>query len=96
MLTKQDKEEITNIIVETIKEVVLPVFETVATKEDLKKLATKEDLKGLSTQEDLDSVNARLDSIDRKLDRTFEKVLDHEDRLTAVEKIPVIAHQLKK
>lgn len=43
MLTTQDKEDIRDIIVDVMKEVLFPVFETLATKEDLAKVGQKLD-----------------------------------------------------
>ena len=62
MLTKKDKGDIKDIVVDVIKEVVMPAFETVATKEDLRKVEQR--------------LDNRLDVVDRKLDKVAANQLD--------------------
>jgi len=62
MLTKKDKGDIKDIVVDVIKEVVIPAFETVATKEDLRKVEQR--------------LDNRLDVVDRKLDKVAANQLD--------------------
>lgn len=38
---------------------------------------------------------ADVDRIERKLDKVFDTNLDHERRITDIESVPVIAHELK-
>ena len=85
MLTKKDKSDIKDIVVDVIKEVVLPVFETVATKDDLKRTEQRLDNR-------LDKVEQRLDVVDSKLDKVAANQLDdkytikdHEKRLKKLE-----------
>lgn len=58
MLTKGDKNDIKDIVVDVIQEVVMPAFETVATKKDLRKVEQR--------------LDNRLDVVDRKLDRWLQ------------------------
>lgn len=42
-----------------------------------------------------DKIEARLDGIDRKLDRNLDKELVQDGRLDKIESVPVVAHALK-
>jgi len=83
MLTKKDKGDIKDIVVDVIKEVVIPAFETVATKEDLRKVEQR--------------LDNRLDVVDRKLDKVAANQLDdifiikdHEKRIKKIESSKLI------
>lgn len=71
MLTKKDKDDIKEIVVDVIQKVVMPAFETVATKSDLKKVETR--------------LDARLENVEMKLDRVIDKQVDHESRIKKLE-----------
>lgn len=68
MLTREDKEEIKNIVVDVIREVVLPAFEIVATKDDIKDMATKHDIRRL--EEKLDDKLENHEKRIKKLEHT--------------------------
>lgn len=87
MLTKKDKTDIKEIVVDVIKDVVLPAFETIATKNDLKKVENR-----------LGTVETRLDVVERKLDKVVDnqledraKFADHEKRIKKLESRRVLA-----
>lgn len=86
MLTKQDKVAIRDIVVEVIKDVVMPAFETVALKTDMETRfgGVENRLDRMETR--LDSMEARLDSMDRKLDIFSAKTLDHDQKLSKHDK----------
>jgi septal ring factor EnvC (AmiA/AmiB activator) len=88
MLTKKDKNDIKDIVVDVLEDVIMPAFETVATKTDLKKVETRLDgvetrLDGVETR--LDGVETRLETVDRKLDRIVDEHLTHEKRIKNLE-----------
>lgn len=91
MLTKKDKEDIKDIVVDVIEDVVMPSFELVATKTDLKKVENR-----LNNR--LDQVENRLEQLDRKLDLFSDKVVvqgselaDHQKRLKKLEESRLVA-----
>lgn len=62
-----------------IEKNLLPQLDDKADKSDLKDLATKSDI----------------DRIERKLDRALVNDLEQDQRLTEIESLPAIAHELK-
>lgn len=70
MLTKNDEEKIQDIVVQVIQEALIPAFDDLATKADLKKVENK-----------LDRVENRLEQMDRKLDVVTAKVYTHDSQL---------------
>lgn len=62
-----------------IEKNLIPQLEEKADKKDLKDLATKSDI----------------DRIERKLDKALAKNVEQDQRLTEIESLPAIAHQLK-
>ncbi len=80
MLTKKDKGDIKDIVVDVIQEVVMPAFETVATKEDLKKVEQR-----------LDVVDRKLDRVAaNQLDDKYI-IKDQEKRIKKLESRRVLA-----
>lgn len=76
-----------------------------ATKEDLKNLATKGDLKNLEIKLDkrvekleskMDELNSKTDTILEFAEAIEETTANHEKRLTKIESMPTIAHQIKE
>lgn len=91
MLTPQDREDIKDIVVDVIQDTIMPAFEVLATKSEL-----RDGLKGVTVR--LDRVEDRLDNLDRKFDRLAADQLDikyeqnqQEKRLEAVEQVPSVA-----
>ncbi len=78
MLTKQDKRDIGEIVsdkfMEIFKDFLMPIFETLVTKQDLSHVKKRLD-------EMIESVQTRVDQIDRKLDIFSGKVSEHEVKL---------------
>lgn len=74
MLTKKDKGDIKEIVVDVIQKVIMPAFETVATKSDLKKVETR-----------LDKVENRLENVEMKLDRVVDTQIVYETRMKKLE-----------
>jgi len=84
MLTKKDKEDIKDIVVDVIEDVVMPAFELVATKTELREVEGR--------------LENRLEQIDRKLDVFSDKVVvqgselvDHQKRLKKLEDSRLVA-----
>lgn len=65
-----------------VEEVVLPMVEDLATKDDIKNLATKDDV---------GKIRDRLDQIDRKLDVVTGKVFDHDHKIKELARRTVIS-----
>ena len=78
MLTKQDKDEIKDIMVDVIQDVVMPAFEIVATKEDLEKVEQRLDNR-------LNKVENRLESVEMKLDRVAANQLEDRTKIKKLE-----------
>lgn len=79
MLTKEDKDDIKEIVVDVIQEVVMPAFETVATKAEMNGRFD-------GVEKRLEAVETRLDIVDRKLDRVAANQLDDKYVLKDYEK----------
>lgn len=84
MLTKQDKADIKDLVADVIEEVVMPAFEVLATKGELKT--------------EIKKVEDRLERIDHKLDIFADKVVvqrselvDHHKRLKKLEASRLVA-----
>ena len=101
MLTKDDKKDITNIVVDVINDLLVPSFELVYKKfEEIdEKMVTKADLARVETRLDnrLDNMEGRLDTMEGKLDRVIDnqladrgKLADYERRLKKLER-PLIS-----
>ncbi len=91
MLTQQDKDDIKDIVVDVIKDVVLPAFETVALKTDLDKVERKLDKR-------LGTVETRLNKVEMKLDNVVDNQIvdkqkydDHEKRIKKLESRRAVA-----
>lgn len=81
VMNKKQKEEWFKLFAEAFHEVVIPILETLATKDDLNEV--KERLGGVENR--LEKVEYRLDKIDDRLDR-HGKILDkHENRISELE-----------
>lgn len=57
-------------------------------------LATKDDLKRLEGK--IDELNIKTDTILEFAEEVDKTVYDHEERLKNIEAVPVIAHQIKR
>ncbi len=97
MLTKKDKEEVTEMIVDGIREVIMPTLENMS--DDIRDIKTR--LGSVETR--LGTVETRLDVVERKLDNVIDNQLEdrvtlriYQQRLGNIESIPSIAHQLRK
>ena len=91
MITKQDKDDIEEIVGDAFRDVILPLFEDVATKKDLDQVEVK-------LGKRLTTVETRLEVVDRKLDRVLDNQLvdksqlsDHEKRIKILESRRVVA-----
>ncbi|OGE32904.1 hypothetical protein A3C59_01730 [Candidatus Daviesbacteria bacterium RIFCSPHIGHO2_02_FULL_36_13] len=78
---------------------------SLATQDNIKEI--KDDLKELATKTDLNMVKDNIKRLEKKIDYLDDKTNvilnfaenvneDHEKRLKRIERVPVIAHQLKK
>lgn len=74
MLTKQDKRDVENIVINVIQDAIIPSLDVLATKSDLKK-----GLQGVENR--LDVVENRLDVVERKLDRVIDNQLENQGKL---------------
>jgi hypothetical protein len=81
-MTKKDKKEIVDLFNQGVAELILPVLETLATKEDVKlireEMATKDDIKDIQVQ--LDSIERKAEAQQDRLDRhgqDIEKIKQH-------------------
>lgn len=72
---------------ESFKQQVFKRFDSVATKDDLKKLATKDELKKLATKSELKKLATKdeLKKVDQKVDRVITAVVNIQHDLTKFE-----------
>lgn len=86
-MNKQQKDETLEVFVEAFHEVIVPVLEGLATKEDLEGLATKKALS--EVKEQLDSLDDKVEMINRRLititDHQADRIDDHEKRIGKIE-----------
>lgn len=78
-MTKKDKKEIIDLFNQGIEEIILPVLDKLASKEDLKNLevALKDDIQDIQTQ---------LDSIERKVEANLLRSDDQEKDIDKIKK----------
>lgn len=80
MLTKKDKEEIKEIVVDVIQDVVMPAFNTVATKQDIKNLAER-----------VEQIDSKLDIFTGKTTDHTKKLANYGERLQKLEHLKAAA-----
>lgn len=76
MLTKTDEDKILDIVVQAIKDVVIPALDDLATKDGLNKIDIR-----------LTHVENRLEQVDRKLDIMTAKVYTHDNQIKKLEQL---------
>jgi len=80
-MTKKDKKEIIDLFNQGIAELILPVLETLATKEDIKLI--KEEM---ATKDDVNDIQSQLDSIERKVEAQQERSDRHGQDIEKIKK----------
>lgn len=81
MLTKADERKVKDIIVQAIEEVIAPAMDSLADKEDVKRLEKKVDKLEIR----MDSLETRVEQMDRKLDIVTGKIFEHDSKIKKLE-----------
>jgi len=84
MLTNQDKKQIEEIVVDVIQDVLMPAFDTLATKKDLENLVTKDDAKNFATKEDLKHMEEKIDKVLDKVTEQGQRLDDHDKQFKSL------------
>lgn len=94
-MNQKQKDETLEVFVEAFHEVIVPVLEGLATKEDLEGLATKEDVKEIidermvGVEEKISDLDDKVEMINRRLitvtDHQAERIDNHETRIGKIE-----------
>ena len=92
-MNKKQKDEQLKLFAEAFHEVVLPLLENMATKDDIRaireNMATKDDIRAvreeMATKDDIDRIELKLVNIDDRLDRHGKSLDNYEKRIRKVE-----------